>query len=171
MKINYGCGSHIMPGYFNIDALAHNGKQPDLLHAVTFAADGSVTNKTPLDDNCADELQALHVIEHVYAWEAPHLLAEWKRLLKPGGKLILELPNIRLACQNVIDGLPDQMGMWPLYGDWNHKDPYMMHRHGYTPETIGALLAGAGFTAITHLPPQMHGARVNRDMRAECVKQ
>jgi predicted SAM-dependent methyltransferase len=170
MKINYGCGSHLIPGYFNIDAIAHNGKQPDLLHALSFSYDGSVINPTPLEDGCADELLALHVIEHVYAWEAPHLLAEWKRLLKPGGRLILELPNLRLACENFLAGLPDQMGMWPIYGDASHKDPYMMHKNGYTPETISALLYAAGFAYVTPLPPQTHGARLNRDMRVECVK-
>lgn len=170
MKINFGSGSQILPGFFNIDAVVHKGKTPDLLHAITFSHDGSVINPIPLADECADELHSYHVIEHVYAWEAVHLLAEWKRLLKPRGKLILELPNIRLACQNFLAGLPDQMGMWPLYGDWNHKDPYMMHKHGYTPESMAALLQAAGFTGITHLAPQTHGARVNRDMRVECVK-
>jgi predicted SAM-dependent methyltransferase len=170
MKINFGCGSQLLPGYINIDAIAHNGKAPDIIHAVAFNPDGSIINPTPLADECADELQALHVIEHVFAWEAPHLLVEWRRLLKPRGKLILELPNFRLACQNFLAGLPDQMGMWPIYGDWNHKDPYMMHKHGYTPESMVALLQAAGFAGITHLAPQTHGARLNRDMRIECIK-
>lgn len=170
MKINFGCGSQMLDGFINIDAVAGGKKKPELLHAIVFDKDGHVTNPIPLADECAEELHSYHVIEHVYAWEAVHLLAEWKRLLKPGGKLILELPNIRLACENFLAGLPDQMGMWPLYGDWNHKDPYMMHKHGYTPETIEQLLIAAGFNSVSHLPPQTHGARLNRDMRVECVK-
>jgi predicted SAM-dependent methyltransferase len=171
MRINLGCGKSILPGFFNIDAQANpDGKSPDLVFALSFNRNGDLVEKIPLDDGCADILQAMHIIEHMQAWEAPAFLAECKRLLEPGGKLILELPNIRLACENLLAGLPDQMGMWPIYGDWNHKDPYMMHRHGYTPKTIEALLLSAEFNNICHLPPQTHGARANRDMRVECVK-
>jgi predicted SAM-dependent methyltransferase len=171
MRINLGCGKSILAGFFNIDAQANpEGKSPDLVFAMSFDRNGDLIEKIRLENGCAEELHAMHIIEHVQAWEAPAFLAECKRLLKPRGKLILELPNIRLACENFLAGLPDQMGMWPLYGDWNHKDPYMMHKHGYTPESIMALLRAAGFTGITHLAPQTHGARLNRDMRIECIK-
>jgi len=62
------------------------------------------------------------------------------------------------------------MSLWPIYGDWNHKDPYMLHKHGYTPRSIVALLTDAGFRKIELKPPQTHGARANRDMRVEAVK-
>lgn len=112
----------------------------------------------------------MHVIEHVYRWEANALVLEWARLLKSGGRLILELPNIDAAAKNLLAGQSDQMGMWPLYGDWSHRDPYMMHRHGYTPKTIVALAKECGFVNITMLPPKTHGARANRDMRLEATK-
>jgi predicted SAM-dependent methyltransferase len=90
----------------------------------------------PLEDECADVVMALHLLEHFYQWEAPAVVQEWRRLLKPGGKLILELPNLEAACRNLLKGMKDQMSMWPLYGDPGHKDPYMCHRWGYTPKTV-----------------------------------
>lgn len=98
------------------------------------------------------------------------MLVEWYRLLKPGGRLILELPNLEKACRNLLKGLNDQMSMWPIYGDWNRGDEYMMHKHGYTPKTIKGLLKECGFSNISILPPQTHGRRANRDMRVEAVK-
>lgn len=172
MKINFGCGKRVWAGFYNIDAIHNPGAEraPELLHAIRFTPDGQVENPIPLADGCADELYAMHVIEHVYRWEANALVLEWARLLKSGGRLILELPNIEAAAKNLLAGQPDQMGMWPLYGDWEHRDPYMMHRHGYTPKTIAALAKECGLVNITMLPPKTHGARANRDMRLEAIK-
>lgn len=122
----------------------------------------------PLPDSCATEVMALHVIEHFYRWEAPAVLAEWRRLLEPGGLLILELPDLAKACRNLLAGKGDQMAMWPLYGDPGPRDPYNCHKWGYTPKTMAALLGECGFGKIKMLPPQTHGRRLERDMRVEC---
>lgn len=172
MKINVACGKQTWPDFFCVDAQRSPKatRDPDLLHAFEFAADGALLNPLPLADAVADEVHSYHFIEHVYAWEAPSLLRDWYRLLRAGGRLVLELPDIEKAARNLLAGLGDQMAMWPLYGDWNHKDPYMMHKHGYTPASITRLLAEHGFTRVQVLPPKTHGARANRDMRVEAVK-
>jgi predicted SAM-dependent methyltransferase len=172
MKLNIGCGKQTWGGYYCVDAVRHPKarREPDLLHAFEFAKDGALLNPLPLADGCADELHSYHFVEHVYRWEATNLLAEFHRLLKPAGALVLELPNIAAAARNLIAGMDDQMAMWPLYGDWSHRDPYMMHKHGYTPGTIATLLKESGFNDIRVLPPVTHGAKANRDMRVEAVK-
>jgi predicted SAM-dependent methyltransferase len=172
MKINFGCGRRVLDGWFNVDA-AHSSKAPrapELLHALAFDASGKVINPLPLPDGCADELMAMHVLEHVYRWEAPALLGEWRRLLKPSGLLVLELPNIEAAARNLLAGLSDQMCMWPLYGDPGHRDPFMCHRWGFTPKTLHQLVHDAGFRDIVQPPPRTHGARADRDMRLEARK-
>ena len=154
-----------------MDAVRHPRatREPDLLHAFEFAKDGALLNPIPLADCCPDELHSYHFVEHVYRWEAPHLVAEFRRLLKPRGALVLELPNIAAAARNLLAGMNDQMAMWPLYGDPEHRDPYMCHRWGYTPATIAALLKESGFTDVRVLPPVTHGAKANRDMRVEAL--
>jgi predicted SAM-dependent methyltransferase len=171
MKLNIGCGKQTWPDFYCVDAVPHPkaSRAPDLLHA--FAFDGEVlTNPLPLADGVADEVHSYHFLEHVYAWEAPALVREFARLLKAGGRLVLELPDLRRACQNLIAGTRDQMSMWGLYGDPGHRDPWMCHRWGYTPETVTALLQANGFEAVRILPPQTHGAKVKRDMRVEATK-
>lgn len=172
MRINFGCGRQVLPGYFNVDAVRSPKapRDPELLHAITFDPDGRIENPIPMDDGCATELIAMHVLEHVYAWEAPALVSEWRRLLEPSGRLILELPNLAAACKNMLAGMNDQMVMFPLYGDPSHKDPFMCHRWAFTPATVKALLEANGFAKVKILPPQTHGRRVNRDMRVEAVK-
>lgn len=160
MKLNIGCGQAHVKGYVNCDVQA--GKRtPDLI---------CDARSIPLDDGVASEVMALHLIEHFYRWEAPAALGEWRRLLKPGGLLVLELPNLEAACRNLLAGTPDSQSMWPLYGDPSQCDPYMCHRWGYTPKTLAELLTECGFTDIKIKQPQTHGRQVNRDMRAEAIR-
>lgn len=171
MRLNFGCGKKVLPRFYNVDAVHHKDApaKPELIHAITFK-DGVIEVPLPLENETFEEVHSYHVLEHVFRWEADALVKEWKRLLQPGGKLVLELPNIKLAAQNLLNGMNDQMSMWPLYGDWNHKDPYMMHKHGYTPETLEQLLTQCGFINIKFSDPQTHGKRANRDMRVEANK-
>lgn len=163
MKINIGCGPMVLDGWTNCDIQVSPKapRPPEILCDV---------KSIPLEDECADVVMALHLLEHFYQWEAPAVVQEWRRLLKPGGKLILELPNLEAACRNLLKGMKDQMSMWPLYGDPGHKDPYMCHRWGYTPKTVTRFLKQQGFKKIQILKPQTHGRRANRDMRVEAIR-
>jgi len=172
MRIHFGAGRHILPGYFNADAVQHpNAERPlDMVYEMRF--DGAIlVQPMPLDDGCAEELFAAHVIEHFARYEVDAVIGEWKRLLQPGGRLILELPNLEACARNLLAGARPQMCMFGIYGDESWKSPYMLHKFGYTPATLSALLAEHGFTNIQVLPPQTHGAKVKRDMRVEAIKQ
>lgn len=171
LKINFACGKQTWDGFFCIDAVKNPkaSRAPDLLHVLKFD-DTRLLNPLPLEDGCAEELHSYHFIEHVTRWQSPSILAEFHRLLKPGGRLVMELPNLESACRNLLAGMDDQMAMWPIYGDWNHQDEFMLHRHGYTPATIKQLLTDCGFTKVKIMAPQTHGARHNRDMRVEAVR-
>ena len=100
-----------------------------------------------------DEIEMIHVIEHFYIWEARQLLCEIRAVLAPGGKLIVEAPNILYAAR-VLCGLEKpprgalgQMDMWPLYGDPRHRNPLFGHRWGYSPDSLRSELVAAGFDA------------------------
>lgn len=42
MRINFGCGKRVWPGFYNIDAVRNPGasRAPELLHAIRFTPDG-----------------------------------------------------------------------------------------------------------------------------------
>ena len=171
MKINFGCGRNTLEGFYNIDAVRSElaPRDPELLFELRFDH-GALVERTPLQDGCAEELHAYHLVEHFYRYDVDAVIAEWHRLLRPGGLLVLELPNIEAAARNLLANRNDQMSMWPLYGDPSWKSPFMCHRWGYRPETITALLADHGFKKIRILPPETHKRRADRDMRVEAVK-
>lgn len=161
VKLNIGCGGRRIPGYTGVDAV----ERP----AAEIIAQA---NAIPLHDGTVDEIMAIHLWEHFYLWDCPAVIAEWKRLLKPRGRLVLELPDIEKCCRNLLDKVmrggkdPAQLSYWGLYGDPRQADPYMHHRWGWTPATLQAFLTEHGFTNIQQEAPQWHPAgRDNRDMR------
>jgi len=163
MKIHLACGKHILDGWTNCDMVRHSKapRDPDIFCDVS---------DVPLPDACADELLSVHILEHFYHWEVAGVLAEWARLLKPGGKIVIEMPDIVKASRNLINGGTDQMAMWPIFGDQTLQDPLMCHKWGWTFETIKPLLKQTGFTEIRERNPEWHGRKTTRDFRVEAIK-
>lgn len=156
MKLNLGCGKRPLPGYTGVDLIPSADIVSDI-RELKFAENGSV-----------DEIIAIHVIEHFYRWEVTPLLLEWKRVLKPGGKIILECPNLESAAKAILNKAPDQLGMWALYGNPELKDVLHCHHWGYTPETLCLTLRLAGFREPQVLPAQFKIPE--RDMRVEAIR-
>lgn len=127
-----------------------------------------------LANNTADIAVSIHVIEHFYEWEVVPLLKEWYRVLKPGGKIVLELPcmekvlnHIYLCMQNKLPISPS-MGWFVFWGDPKYNDPHMGHKWGYTKPMIQAKLEEAGFKDVKFESPRYHFEI--RDMRVEAYK-
>ena len=166
MRLNIGAGSRRLDGYTGVDITPRPAA--DIV---------APAHEIPLADGSVEEIIAIHLLEHLYPWDAPVALKEWHRLLKPGGLLVLELSNLRKCCQNIVDGRADQgkdprqLGMWGIYGDDRYEDPFMLHRWGFTPESLIQLLKGAGFVGAVETPTRFHPVgRIARDMRIEARK-
>lgn len=164
MKLNIGCGNRRLGGYTGVDAVARPGA--DIVapaHAI------------PLEDGVAEEVLAVHLVEHVFAWEVPALLAEWYRLLAPGGRLVLEMPDLMKCARNLIDKRegrkPDQLHMWGIFGDDTLRDPFMMHKSGWWFDRLAPLVKAAGFVDVVEQETMYHAAgRGIRDFRLEARK-
>ncbi len=165
VKLNLGCGDKILDGYINVDvAPSRGGKAPDVLC--------DLHKLDQFSDNSADEILAVHVVEHFWRWEILGILKEWSRVLKPGAAMVLECPNLISACEEFLKNpdstaRPDKRGqrtMWVFYGDPAWSDPLMVHRWGYTPDSLAAVMAEAGLVNIRQEPAQFK-LREPRDMR------
>lgn len=130
--------------------------------------------KLEFDNDYADAICAIHVVEHVHEWEAGPMLIEWFRVLKPGGKLVIELPcmdKVMKYMANVAERktlMSPTFSWWALWGDPSHRDPLMCHKWGYTVMMITQLLIKCGYRDVTYQKPRYHFAQ--RDMRIEAVK-
>lgn len=170
IRLNIGCGDKLLPGYVNVDIVeSRAGVQPDVI--------SDIRELSCFPDHYADEVLAVHVIEHFWRWEVEDVVREWIRVLKPGGRLVLECPNLQTACEMFLadpdnGARADQMGqrtMWVFYGDPKWKDPLMVHRWGYTPASLSGMLSNLGLRNVRQEPAQFK-LKEPRDMRIVAEK-
>jgi hypothetical protein len=114
MKINLGCGNKLLEDYVNVDLYAPGAIQADIL---TWKPDG-----------LADEVLAIHVVEHLRRDQVVPFLRHVRSYLAPGGKLIVEMPD-REKCLSLLRDdwswragilglMGDRTGDPVLFGDW-----------------------------------------------------
>lgn len=83
-----------------------------------------------------DRIALLEVVEHVYRHQAEALLASFRGLLRPGGRLVVSTPNARSPWP-VVERLMDALRLAPrMEGE--------QHVAGYSPSSLRALGEGAG---------------------------
>lgn len=163
-RLNIGAGKRRLEGYVGIDVVQRDG--------VDIVAEA---HAIPLPDGCAEEVLAVHLWEHFLPWACDSVLDEWRRLLKPGGLLALEMPDIIKCCRNIVEGReskkPGQLGYWGLFGDPTTQDVWMLHRWGWHFGTLAPFLAERGFVDIVECETRFHpGGRGIRDFRIEARK-
>lgn len=89
-----------------------------------------------------DAVYGAHVLEHFTAGDAAKVLAEFHRVLKPGGICVMVVPNLTgiLPTREVIYESPAGpiTGLDMYYGKESFIDehPYMSHKTGFIPATL-----------------------------------
>lgn len=191
IKLNLGCGDKLYQreeGWVNVDVCFEEGVKTSQVVKVTtdegfieleddrkeypLAIFSDITNlKHIVEDSTVDEIHAYHVIEHFEVYKVNDILKEWLRMLKPGGKLILEQPDLIKACQWFLKGVKEQdekillhMAMLPFYGQPDPKAPLMAHKWGWWPESLAYAMDKAGLKNIEQHPAETHMKDV-RDFR------
>lgn len=167
MKLHLGCGRHILSGYTNIDA---QNNKADLRW-------DRLDNLPGVEPETVEEILIVHVFEHLWPGEVDAHINYWRSILKPGGVLILEMPDLYKSAKNYIERIDagdyssiEQMALWPVYGDNPNKSVYDCHKWGWCFKTLAPKLLSAGFSKVVERPTQWHGQRQNRDFRVEAIK-
>lgn len=95
---------------------------------------------------------ASHVLEHFdYKDELLTVLKEWHRVLVPGGKLMVSVPDLETLCRLFVDralcDVNDRFRlMRMLFG--GHTDPFDYHQVGLNWEFLTHYLSEAGFESV-----------------------
>lgn len=155
-KLNLGCGDTLLPDYLNADLY-----NP----AAQVKADAF---NLPFPDNRFEELFACHVFEHLNPYKVDEILNGWGRVLKPGGKLVMEMPDIREICRNFENSNKEERYrlLNCIYGTTQIEHP---HVFGWYPEILNDHLVSAGYKDIIFMPAQVYHWGFN--FRVECKKQ
>lgn len=100
--------------------------------------------------NSIEAIYASHVLEHFYFGvnnELINTLKEWRRVLKPGGKLLVSVPDLKVLCwlylHPNLTPLERHHLMRIMFG--GQTNAYDVHKVGFDVDTLALYLSEAGF--------------------------
>lgn len=157
MKINIGCGRDYREGWINID-ISEEVKADVIMDIRTSSlVEGKVlgtlrgkdyTTKPPCTENSATEVYISGVLEQIEGNdELIHAMNECWRVLKPGGQIVIVVPNAKYAIAHrdpmdirkftpatfnyFIDGMQEYRDYGSVYGfkPWRTLDIQENERH------------------------------------------
>ena len=156
MRIHVGCGPVYKKGYVNID-----------IFDSTVADRIMSAYHLEFPDDTASHVECMHTIEHLGAAKSIYALAEFFRVLKPGGVLLLETPDIEAAFANFLKKGEAQR---KLLMNWIYglDSPGMGHRYCFPRELLSRMLKEVGFEDI--LLRRLATKSVQPALRVKCRK-
>jgi len=113
---------------------------------------GNAKDLSCFSDKTFAEIYASHVLEHFdYMGELDTVLKEWCRVLRPGGKLYISVPDMDTLAALFL--MKDKLGaqerfhvMRMIFG--GHIDQYDYHMVGLNQEFLASFLLHAGFSDL-----------------------
>jgi FkbM family methyltransferase len=151
IKLNLGSGGISYPGYLSVDMY---DKRAHVLMDIT---------KLDFEENSVSEILASHVFEHLNPYHGLDNLYKWLVILKPGGKLIMEMPNIEALCKRFVNASTgERYGILnAVYGSVNTTgvggadNITSPHLFGWWPQSVFDHLVNAGYTNIQFMNEQI----------------
>lgn len=169
LKLNLGCGPLRIEGEIGVD------RDP--------GADGADVCADilalPYEDGTVEQARLSHVLEHFPYRMAPTVLLEVARVLEPGGRIIVGVPDMLETCRKYVEvhetpGLTraerlsgKMIGMRHMFG--GQFSDGQEHLAGWDEETLTDLLRCCGFTSISVRPDPERGDVIT-SILAEAVK-
>jgi predicted SAM-dependent methyltransferase len=115
---------------------------------VDFVGDAACLDQ--FSDNSVEAIYASHVLEHFYYGlnnELINTLTEWYRVLQPGGKLLISVPDLKTLCWLYLNPalmpLERHHLMRIMFG--GQVNQYDVHKVGFDFDVLGLYIAEVGF--------------------------
>lgn len=179
LKLHLGCGAVYLNDFVNIDFF--DSDKPDTSRGCEKMHADMLLDIRQLQahvDACSvDRVLMVHVLEHFTRWSGLALLSDIYQVLKPGGILEMEHPDLD-AC--IAFYLQDKrtmttpignlnIGFTQFYGNqWDELD-YETHRYVWTKRELDAVARGIGFDVVELNNNAIYHVK-GRDMRAVLIK-
>lgn len=141
------------PAWHEVRLDVDPGVRPDVV--------ATITDMSPVPDASVDAVFSHHNIEHVFAHEVPLALAEFLRVLRPGGEVLIATPDLQALGQVLAAGRLEETLyraeageisaldiVYGLRSDIEQGREYMAHRTGFTARTLARRLTQAGFAQV-----------------------
>lgn len=139
MKVHLGCWHRHIPGFVHVDYC----DMPHIDHK-------SAIDKLPFfDDRSAELIYCSHALEYFDRVQVGEVLAEWFRVLAPGGVLRLAVPDFEALIQVYRQSGDLNKVLGPLYGRMEIETAggprTLYHKTTYDEPSLRAVLEEAGF--------------------------
>jgi predicted SAM-dependent methyltransferase len=112
---------------------------------------GNASDLSQFEDESIEAIYASHVLEHFYYglnYELAFTLAEWYRVLKEGGQLMISVPDLRTLCCLYSDpdlDVPTRfLIMRMMFGGQSNESD--VHKVGFDFDILCIYLLDAGFS-------------------------
>jgi hypothetical protein len=119
----------------------------DTTHAPDIAADACDLRGIAADS--VSEICASHILEHLPWPLAYQALAEWGRVVCPGGRLRVAVPDMAMLAGMVADGRNVWTAMGLIYGLGRIGHALEAHQYGDTEPILRDVLRSLGFGEFT----------------------
>lgn len=133
LRLNLGCGRRKLDGFLNVDC--DEQVRPD--YVLDLGMD-----PWPWDEGSVDRIESYHLIEHLAAAEGRRLIEESHRVLRSGGRIAVECPDLRAAIDRWSGNGECVRHLKHVFG--NQTSPWQFHKWGYTRETLSRLMRQSG---------------------------
>lgn len=144
VRLHLGCGEQYLEDYTNID---YPGTEHSVMNVKADEyADITILQYAP---NSVDEIRLHHVFEHFQRTTALGLLIRWHEWLKPGGKLVIETPDLEGSAKIFLSNQPWEIKaatVRHLAGD--HSDKWAIHVDHWSSERFQHTLKALGFADV-----------------------
>jgi predicted SAM-dependent methyltransferase len=142
VKLHLGCWHRHIPGFVHIDLC-------ELPH-IDYK---SSIDKLPMfEDNSVELIYSSHSLEYFDRIEAERVLAEWRRVLRPGGVLRVAVPDFDALIEVYRRTGELQRLLGPLYGRMEIDTPQgkrvLYHKTVYNFAHLKRLLESNGFENV-----------------------
>jgi SAM-dependent methyltransferase len=155
LRLNWGCGSHIAPGWINSDI--KDGPSIDL------ACD--IRDGLPLERDSIDYVVSIHALQELPCEVVVPVLRELRRVLKPSGVLRLGLPDLRKAIHAYLSHEADYF-LVPDHEAASWGGRFITHilwyghsRTLFTSDYAHELLLKAGYVDVVECAPHQTVSR------------
>lgn len=121
----------------------------------------SITDMSVVPTASVDAVWSAHNLEHLWSHEVPIALAEFLRVLRPGGFAAMTMPDLQSVAEQIVAGnlegpaylsalgpitpLDMLYGFRPALAEGNS---FMGHRTGFVASSLGQHLLQAGFAEV-----------------------
>ncbi|WP_205944540.1 class I SAM-dependent methyltransferase [Pelagibius litoralis] len=121
----------------------------------------SMTDMSAVSTDSVDAIWNSHALEHLYRHEVPVALREFFRVLRPGGHVLMRMPDLQKAAALIVEKGPLSTAytspsgpITPLDILYGHGasiargETGMAHKTGFTMESLAHHLTNAGFANV-----------------------